>query len=65
MHYKYIQQVGAMPGGISICTIVDEYHGIKCPHCGEDSGIEPALLDPVSPMPYCPACDEPLFGDSN
>lgn len=38
-----------------------DYNGIICPHCGYETGIEPALCSPEDPMKYCPECDEPLF----
>lgn len=44
---------------------MNEYNGIICPHCGHETGIEPALVDPDSPMIYCSECDEPLFTTKN
>ena len=46
---------------------MDTYDGIKCPHCGYETGIEPASVLPDDPMLYCPHCDEPLFqvGETN
>lgn len=46
---------------------MNEYNGIICPHCGHETGIEPALVLPDDPMIYCPECDEPLFqiGETN
>jgi len=41
----------------------NEFTGIVCPHCGYETGIEPALVDPDAPMLYCPECDEALFDD--
>lgn len=38
-----------------------EDHYIKCPHCGADTNVDPALLKDDDPMPYCPECDEPLL----
>lgn len=35
---------------------------IKCPHCGFQTDIDPAFVEPDAPMLYCPDCDEPLFG---
>ncbi len=32
---------------------MDDFNGIICPHCGCETGIEPALVNPD--------CDEPLF----
>lgn len=46
-----------------IKTMNKEFTGIICPHCGYETGIEPSLVDPDSPMLYCPECDEALFGD--
>lgn len=40
---------------------MNEFTGIICPHCGCETGIEPALVDPDGPMLYCPECDEELF----
>lgn len=37
------------------------YNGMTCPHCGCETGVDPALVAPDDPMPYCPECDEPLF----
>lgn len=38
-----------------------EDHYIKCPHCGYQTSIDPALMQPDDPMPYCPECDEALI----
>lgn len=38
-----------------------DFNGIICPHCGYETGIEPALVNPDGPMQYCMECDEPLF----
>jgi hypothetical protein len=38
-----------------------EDHFIKCPHCGYQSGVDPALLQNEDPMPYCNECDKPLL----
>jgi len=40
----------------------EDYH-LKCPHCGHQTDIDPALVDPDAPMLYCPECDEPLLVD--
>lgn len=37
------------------------WHGLVCPHCGEQTNIDPAELTDESPMPYCPECDEALI----
>lgn len=37
------------------------YYGMTCPHCGCETGIDPAIIADDDPMPYCPECDEPLF----
>lgn len=29
---------------------MNEYNGIICPHCGCETGIEPALILPDDPM---------------
>lgn len=40
------------------------YEGMECPHCGAQTGIDPALVKDDDPMLYCPECDKPLFGDA-
>jgi hypothetical protein len=40
---------------------MNAYNGIICPHCGFETGVEPALILPDDPMIYCDECDEPLF----
>jgi NAD-dependent SIR2 family protein deacetylase len=44
---------------------MNNYYGMKCPHCGCQTTVDPALLEDDAPMPYCPECDEPLFGDKD
>lgn len=44
---------------------MEPYFGMTCPHCGEQTNIDPALVMPDDPMLYCPECDEPLFSNSN
>lgn len=38
-----------------------EDYCLKCPHCGTQSNVDPALLQPEAPMPYCDSCDKPLL----
>ena len=40
-----------------------EDHYLKCPSCGAQSDVDPALLTNDAPMPYCKECDEPLISD--
>lgn len=44
---------------------MDDYNGIICHHCGCETGIEPASVNPDDPMLYCPECDEPLFNSES
>lgn len=39
------------------------YEGMTCPHCGAQTNVDPALVEPDAPMIYCKECDQPLFGD--
>lgn len=45
--------------------MMNDYGYMTCPHCGAQTTIDPALVDPDAPMIYCPECDEPLFGNDN
>lgn len=37
-----------------------EYEGMICPHCGEQTGIDPALCEPDQ-CTFCPHCNEQIF----
>lgn len=41
------------------------YGYMKCPHCGSQTNVDPALVNPNDPMLYCDECDQPLFGDTS
>lgn len=38
----------------------NEYLGMICPHCGQQTGIDPALMEDHKPN-YCPCCNEQIF----
>lgn len=39
--------------------MAEDYYLI-CPHCGCETGIEPALMDPEGTT-FCPECGEQIF----
>lgn len=38
-----------------------EDYALVCPGCGAQSDVDPALLQPEAPMPYCKECGEALI----
>ena len=45
-------------------TLDPEDYLLKCPTCGAQSNVDPSLLKPDDPMPYCDECDSPLIQDN-
>lgn len=37
-----------------------EYTGLICPHCGAETGIDPALMNDEI-CSFCPECKEQIF----